>query len=248
MPIAICLMKKTRADAEGEEDDGDRQRGGGDHAAGAADADRDRLLVAVAEVVLLLDPRHHQHRVVGGEAEDHGEEEDEAGHLDRRRAGVVERRVEPAVLEGEDEDAERRAEGQRVHQQRLQRQQDRAGEQEEQDQGGEADDRDDQRRVFDQALLLVDEAGGVAGDQRGRRAPGGARSRIACTESCEAPLSAGLGEGEVGVGDLAGGADEGGAADDAVDRFDPALEGGRAGPGRRAPSTVTVTASVTSRG
>ena len=108
-PTAIAdrdlLHEEDGADAEGEEDDGDRQRGRGDHAAGAADPDRHRLLVAVAEVVLLLDPRHHQHRVVGGEAEDDGEEEDQAGHLDRGRAGVVEEAVEPALLEGEDDDA-----------------------------------------------------------------------------------------------------------------------------------------------
>ena len=94
------LHEEDRADPEGEEDDGDADRGGGDHPAGLADPDRDRLLVVVAEVVLLLDPRHDQHRVVGREAEDDREEEDQAGHLDRRRALVVEEAVEQPFLEG----------------------------------------------------------------------------------------------------------------------------------------------------
>ena len=43
-------------------------------------------------------------------------------------------------------------------------------------QGGRGDDRDHQRQVVDQALLLVDEAGGVAGDER-RRSPRAGRGR-----------------------------------------------------------------------
>jgi hypothetical protein len=64
------LTKKTRLTLKARKTTAIARRGGGDHAAGAADPDGDRLLVAVAEVVAFLDPCHHQHRVVGGEAED----------------------------------------------------------------------------------------------------------------------------------------------------------------------------------
>ena len=93
--------------------------------------------------------------------------------------GVVEEAVEPALLEGEDDDAERRRQRQRVHQQRLDRQDHRAGQQEEEHAAWSAQTiADHQRHVVDQALLLVDEAGGVAGDQRAVAAGGAERADL----------------------------------------------------------------------
>ena len=99
------------------------------------------------EVVLLLDARHHEHGVVGRQAEDHREQEHEARDLDRRRARCS--RTAPSSQpswKASTSDAERRRERQRVHQQRLDRQQHRAGEQEQQDERGGRDHRDHQRQ------------------------------------------------------------------------------------------------------
>ena len=122
--------------------------------------------------MLLLDAGQHEHRVVRGEPEDNRDEEGERVYLDRRRPGIVERAVEPALLEGEHDDPERRRQRERVHEQRLERQDDRAGEHEQQQHGRAGDDRSDHRNVIDQALLLIDEPGravqicisGAAGD------------------------------------------------------------------------------------
>ena len=90
---------------------------------------------------------------------------------------------------------------------------------------------DHQRRVVDQALLLIDEPGGVAGDQDAwspaRR--GEAADRPHRVLRCAAERR--IGEGEVGIGD---GRERGrrGAAHDAVDLLDPAsVVGELGGPG-----------------
>ena len=88
---------------------------------------------------------------------------------------------------------------------------------------------DDQRRVVDQALLLVDEAGGVAGDERGG---GAGRGQVAdrvhrvLGRRCGAPVRRGRSWRRRPCAEARR---EGGAADDPVDRFDPALEGGELG-------------------
>ena len=69
----------------------------------------------------------------------------------------------------------------------------------------------------------------VLPETRAAVAPGGPRSRIAVTRVLRVAAEGRVGEGEVGVGDRRPGAGEGGAADDAVDRFDAALEGRQLG-------------------
>ena len=192
-----------------------------------------------------LDRRHHQHRVVGGEAEDHGEEEDEAGHLDRGRPAVGEEPVEPAVLEGEDEDAKGRSRViafiSRVFSGRM----------------TEPVSRKSRIKVVAQMIVT----------SRGRcsiRLCFWSMKRAVLPERGPSPRIGGQGadrldrvlralrerrarEAEVGVGDLIGGGDEGGAVDHAPDRFDPPSVACQ----RRlveTPSTVTVTASISSRG
>jgi hypothetical protein len=126
---------------------------------------RDGILVRGAGIARLLDPREDEDRVVGGEAEDHGEQEDQADHLDRRRPAVVEHSVEPPLLEREDEQAEGRGEREQVHQQRLHGEHQGPGEEEEQHEHRRRDEGEDQRGVLGQARLLVDEAGRVTRDE-----------------------------------------------------------------------------------
>ena len=133
MPTAICFMKKTELTPKARKTTAIISAAAVITRPVRAIPVATASLVALAEVVLLLDPRHHKHRVVGRETEDHGEEEDQAGHLDRRRSRVVEEAVEPSLLEGKDEDAEGCSQRHRVHQQRLQRQNHVAGEEEEED-------------------------------------------------------------------------------------------------------------------
>ncbi len=74
--------------------------------------------------------------------------------------------------------------------------------------------------MFDQALLLVDEAGRVAGEQY--RRPGRGGEGADCPDRVLRALrERRFGEAEVGVGDLFGSGEEGSAVDDAADRFDP---------------------------
>ena len=89
MAMAICFMKKTGLTAKAREDDGDHQRGGADDPAGAGNALRDGVLVGEAARRALLDPRHHQDRVVRRQGEGHREEEHQAGDLDGQRAGIA---------------------------------------------------------------------------------------------------------------------------------------------------------------
>ena len=144
--------------------------------------------------------------------------------------GVVERPVEPALLEGEHDDAERRRQRQRVHQQRLERQQDRAGEQEEQH------ERRRRRRApitsgawSRRLCLLVDEARGVARHEH-RRAGGRRSARISSHGVLRRAAERRPVEREVGVGDVAGRAHERRAARDARR---PPRSGARARAARR---------------
>ena len=75
----------------------------------------------------LLDPREQEDRVVGGKPECDREEQHRLGQLERALAAVVEEALEPAVLEDQHEQAEGGREPEHVHQQRLQRQHDRSG-------------------------------------------------------------------------------------------------------------------------
>jgi hypothetical protein len=82
---------------------------------------------------------------------------------------VPQQALEPAVLEDEDEDPERRAERQRIHDQRFQRQDHRPRRQPEEDVGREADQRDRVREIRADRVLLVEERRARAADERAAR-------------------------------------------------------------------------------
>ena len=86
-----------------------------------------------AVVVGLLDAGQEEHRVVGGEAERHGPQQDRLGQVQGADAVVVEQPLEAAVLEDPHQQPEGGAERQQVHDHGLHRQDHRAGHQEERD-------------------------------------------------------------------------------------------------------------------
>ena len=123
MPTSLTKMISRSRRADG---DHEQQRGGGDDAAGALQADRDGLVVLRAGVERLLDAREQEDAVVRGQAERDRQQHERLRDLQRALRLVAQQRLEPAVLEDEHEQAERRAEAEHVHQQGLQRQHDRA--------------------------------------------------------------------------------------------------------------------------
>ena len=138
---------------------------------GPLEPERDRLLVGRAGVVRLLDAREQEHAVVGGEPERDREQQHGLARLQRALAREAEQPLEVAVLEDQHEQAERRAQRQQVHHQRLDRQHDRPRHQEQDDERRRREDRQRERQRVRQRLLLVEEAGGL----RRRRAPAPAR-------------------------------------------------------------------------
>jgi hypothetical protein len=71
------LHEEDRAAREREEHDGQHHGRGGDDATGPLDPERDRRLVVLAGVVVLLDPREHEHRVVRRQTESRGAHDDQ---------------------------------------------------------------------------------------------------------------------------------------------------------------------------
>ena len=94
-----------------------------------------------AAVVRLLDAREQEHAVVGREPERDREQQHRLGRLERALAREAEQALEVAVLEDQHEQAERGAQREQVHHQRLHRQHDRAGHQEQDDERGHREDR-----------------------------------------------------------------------------------------------------------
>jgi hypothetical protein len=90
---------------EGEEDDREEKGGGGHDPARAFETDGHGFRVGVAVVVGFLDPGEEEDAIVGGEAEDDREEQEQLGRFEATLAGVAEQALEPSVLEDEDEDA-----------------------------------------------------------------------------------------------------------------------------------------------
>ena len=114
-----------------------------------------------------------EHAVVGREREHERGGDQEVGRLDAAVGRVAEQALEAPVLEDEREDAERRADGQRVHQDRLERQHDRAGHQPQHDEGQRDEQREGEREARGDRVLLVDER---RRRRRRRARPGPARS------------------------------------------------------------------------
>ena len=121
-------------------------------------------VVGDAAVVRFLDPREQEDAVVGGEPEGDREEQDRLGRVERAGAPVGEQALQAPVLEDQDEDAEHGAEAERVHQHRLHSEHERAGHQEEDEQRRGDDEREHEGEVRAEAVLEVDESGGIARD------------------------------------------------------------------------------------
>ena len=127
--------------------------------------------VGRAAVVRLLDAREQEDAVVGGEPEGDREQQDRLGRLEARRCSGSRAGPEVAVLEDQHEQPERRAEREHVHQQRLDRQHDRAGHQEQDDQLVTARMASASGRCPSDRRPLVEEPGGrpPTGHREGRR-------------------------------------------------------------------------------
>ena len=120
------LDRQVAAERErGEDADHDR-RGRRDHPAGRGEAVDDRLRRVLALLPLLVDARHQEDLVVHREAEDDREHHHREERLDRRGPVEADQAAEPTPLEDRDDDAERRADAEQVHQDRLERHQHRA--------------------------------------------------------------------------------------------------------------------------
>ena len=99
-----------------------------------------------------------------------------------------------AVLEDQHEQAERGAQRQQIHDQRLDRQDDRPCQYEEQDERRHDENRKTQRQVRRQTVSLIDERGGVASDNHGER-------RLHVSDSVDEPPARG-GKGSVAWDDI----------------------------------------------
>ncbi len=158
MPSALISTMSANANEAGHEDH-DERRGGDDPAAPLHPAG-DRLGVVAGPVPDLLHPRQQEDLVVHRQAEQDAEQDDRLGGLDEAERLEAERRRQVAVLEDPDEGPEAGHDRQRVHDQRLGRQDDRA-EQDEQHEIGRHDD--EQRRAREVGPHPVDDVGDVRG-------------------------------------------------------------------------------------
>ena len=123
----------------------------------------------------LGDPAEQEDPVVGRQPEDDREQQDRDRDVEGADAGVDEQRLEPPVLEEQNQDPERDADRERVGEHGEQRQDQRARHQQQRDHGRGDDDRDRQRQVVLEALALVGELGARPRDLRARppsRSPG----------------------------------------------------------------------------
>ena len=133
-------------------------------------AEPDRLVVGQPGVVQLLDPGEQEDLVVHRQTEPERDDEGDDIGLDPARRREAEQAVQVPVLEHPDEHPQRRCERDRVGEQRLDRDQHRAGHEEQQDERGEGDDaRPPTGRGCQTAAVKSTCAGGLAGDPGGER-------------------------------------------------------------------------------
>ena len=163
-PTPSCLMARTSPAAKPAKTMTMRNGGGGDDAAAALQADGDGEVAVAGLVVHLLDAGEQEDLVVHREPE--GEDEDEHRHPQVEGADGVEAEEpgEVSFLEDPDQGAEAGAEAEDVHDDGLDRHDDRAGHEEQQHEGGGDDHEGGQREAFAEPGLDVDELGGDAAD------------------------------------------------------------------------------------
>ena len=124
---------------EGPEHHGQQPRSRGDHPPGMPEALGDRSDGVAAAVEALLDPGEQEHLVVHRQSEGDAEHQDRRVDVDPPRGRDAEQRAEMAILEDQYQDAERCGQAQQVEHQRLDGDEQAAGQQERQQQGGERD-------------------------------------------------------------------------------------------------------------
>ena len=230
-PDAELLDGEDLAGGEAGEDDDDEERGGGDDAAAALQADGDGEVAVAGLVVHLLDAREQEDLVVHREPE--GEDEDEHRHPQVEGADRVEAEQpgEVSFLEDPHQGTEAGAEAEDVHDDGLDRHDDRAGHEEQQHERGGDDHEGGEREPFAEPGLDVDELGGDAADlgvERRRCA-----SQLGDERGCFAALG-GAGGRDVDDGDAVGGVGPDRGADDAGharDLLEPGDELGAVGVG-----------------
>ena len=109
VPSPTSLMKMISEVTKAPIAIAEQQRRRGDDPAGALEPDRDRLASRDAppsRASLIRDEQ--EHAVVGREPEGDREQQQRLGRLEPALARVAEQALEPAVLEDQDEDPERR--------------------------------------------------------------------------------------------------------------------------------------------
>ena len=141
----------------GRNDDHDERRTGHDPAAPFQSAGH-RLGVVAGPVPDLLHPGQQEDLVVHGQAEQDAEQDDRQGRLHEAKWLESEQGRQVAVLEDPDQRPEARRERERVHEQRLGRQDDRAQEHEQHKVGR---DDDEQRRAREVGSHPIDHVGDV---------------------------------------------------------------------------------------
>jgi hypothetical protein len=130
---------------ERAEGDGEEQCGGGDDPSGSLEPDRNGFGVRTTCVAGFFDAREEEDAVVGGEAKDGCEQEQELGCLEAALARVTEETLEPAVLEDEHEDAEHCAQAKGIHDDLQEREDERAAQREEERDRERGDDAERER-------------------------------------------------------------------------------------------------------
>ena len=115
VPSPTCLMKMISEVANAASATDSRSAAAVTIRPGPLQPERDRLAVRQPGVARLLDPREQEDAVVGRERERHREQQHRLRRLERALRRVVEQPLEPPVLEDHDEQPERRAQRQQVH-------------------------------------------------------------------------------------------------------------------------------------
>src|ERR1700761_6449559 len=140
--------------AQGQERHGDDHGGAGDEPPGPRQSGDDRLVGGTRAVVLLADAGKHEDLVVHGQPEQAGEHDDGNPVAGRRGRGRAVKEIGAvSLLPEQDHEAERRAEGDQVERDRLDREHDRP-------EGPDEDDQAQQRdHCEDEGEVAVDGAG-----------------------------------------------------------------------------------------
>ena len=167
----------AQSDRLDQDDVGERERAGHDHddegggghdPAAPLEAAGDRLGVVPGPIPDLLHPGQEEDLVVHRQPEQDAEQDDRLGRLDVAQRLEPQDRRQVAVLEDPDQRPERGHDRERVHDQRLGRQDDRSKQDEQDEVGRHEDEQGGPREAGADAVDHVDHVGRAATDQHGR--------------------------------------------------------------------------------